>query len=219
MAVLGERFGARVDEVAAAQSLRMLMVVLVIPSLFVLLELRGADAFSTGRTVIRWSALVPLLAATAVARFALQRMRVPNAFVLGALAVAIPLSVSEVYLSAMPRWLLNGAQLLLGSALGARFNHNFLRRAPRFVAAVAVSVIVAIGLSALFALALAWITGIHAAMLVLATAPGGIAEMAVTAKVLELGVPLVTSFHVTRVILLLTCTAPLFSWLRKRRSC
>ena len=125
MAVLGERFGARVDEVAAAQSLRMLMVVLVIPSLFVLLELRGADAFSTGTTVIRWSALVPLLAATAVARFALQRMRVPNAFVLGALAVAIPLSVSEVYLSAMPRWLLNGAQLLLGSGLGARFNHNF----------------------------------------------------------------------------------------------
>src|SRR5439155_8037880 len=96
-------------------------------------------------------------------------------------------------------------------------NHNFLRGALRFVAAVAVSVIVAIGLSALFALALEWISGIHAVMLVLATAPGGIAEMAVTAKVLELGVPLVTSFHVTRVILLLTCTAPLFAWLRKRR--
>jgi uncharacterized protein len=64
---------------------------------------------------------------------------------------------------------------------------------------------------------MARLTGIHPATLILATAPGGIAEMAVTAQVLELGVPMVTSFHVTRVMLLLTCTGPLFSWLRQRR--
>ena len=40
--------------------------------------------------------------------------------------------------------------------------------------------------------------------------------MAVTAKVLELGVALVTAFHVTRVVLLLTCMCPLFAWLRRR---
>ena len=34
-------------------------------------------------------------------------------------------------------------------------------------------------------------------------APGGIAEMCITAKVLQLGVPLVTAFHVTRVVVLL----------------
>ena len=73
------------------------------------------------------------------------------------------------------------------------------------------------GLSALFALAVAGATGLHPATLVLATAPGGIAEMAVTAQVLDLGVPVVTAFHVTRVILLLTCTGPLFAWLRRRR--
>jgi hypothetical protein len=58
---------------------------------------------------------------------------------------------------------------------------------------------------------------LHPATLVLATAPGGIAEMSITAKVLELGVPVVTAFHVTRVVLLLTCTAPIFVWLRRRR--
>jgi uncharacterized membrane protein AbrB (regulator of aidB expression) len=72
-------------------------------------------------------------------------------------------------------------------------------------------------LSAIFGLALAAATGLHPATLVLATAPGGIAEMSITAKVLELGVPVVTAFHVTRVVLLLTCTAPLFAWLRRRR--
>jgi hypothetical protein len=50
--------------------------------------------------------------------------------------------------------------------------------------------------------------------MVLATAPGGIAEMCITAKVLQLGVPLVTAAHVTRVIILVTTTAPLFRLLR-----
>jgi len=101
--------------------------------------------------------------------------------------------------------------LLLGCALGSRFNRSFLARAPRFVAAVVVTVAVAMGVSVLFALTMARLTGIHPATLILATAPGGIAEMAVTAQILGLGVPMVTSFHVTRVILLLTCTGPLFA--------
>jgi uncharacterized membrane protein AbrB (regulator of aidB expression) len=79
------------------------------------------------------------------------------------------------------------------------------------------SVLAALVLSAIFGIALAAATGLHAATLVLATAPGGIAEMSITAKVLELGVPIVTAFHVTRVVLLLTCTAPLFAWLQRRR--
>lgn len=188
MAVLGERFGARIDEVAAAQSVRILMVVLIIPSVFVLLKLHGADAFSTGTPDIRWrgTCTTSCRHGRGGIRFA-TRARIER-LCTGALAVAIPLTVSEVYLSAMPRWLLNGAQLLLGCALGARFNRSFLRRAPRFVAAVAVCVIVAMTLSTLFAVALAGMTGIHTVTLVLATAPGDIAGMAVTAKVVELGV-------------------------------
>jgi len=45
---------------------------------------------------------------------------------------------------------------------------------------------------------------------VLATAPGGIAEMCITAKVLQLGVPLVTAAHVTRVVVLVIGTGSLF---------
>ena len=216
MSVLGERFGARVDEVAAAQSLRMMLVVVVIPWIFALLKLHGVDSFRPGTIDVRPFGLAALLAGTLVGGWVLQRARVANAFVLGALAVAIPLTVGEVNLSAVPRWLTNVAQLLLGCALGARFERSFLRRAPRFVAAVVVSIAAAMALSAAFGVALAALTGLHPGTLVLATAPGGIAEMSITAKVLELGVPVVTAFHVARVVLLLTCTAPLFRWLRHR---
>jgi hypothetical protein len=40
--------------------------------------------------------------------------------------------------------------------------------------------------------------------------------MSITAKVLQLGVPVVTAFHVTRYIAVLTLTAPLYRWLRAR---
>jgi membrane AbrB-like protein len=218
MSVLGERYGARVDVVAAAQSLRIMLVALVIPSVFAILELHGADAFQPGIAVLRPGGLIVLLVATLGGAVVLDRFRVPNAYVLGALAVAIPLTVAEDQPLGRAAPLTNVAQLLLGCALGARFERAFLRQAPRLVAAVVVSVAAAMLLSALFATAIAATTDIHLATAVLATSPGGIAEMAITAKVLELGVPLVTAFHVTRVVILLTCTAPVFVWLRGRRA-
>jgi uncharacterized membrane protein AbrB (regulator of aidB expression) len=49
-------------------------------------------------------------------------------------------------------------------------------------------------------------------------APGGVAEMCITAKGLQLGVPIVTAFHVTRVIVLVMASGPLFGWLDRERS-
>jgi hypothetical protein len=111
----------------------------------------------------------------------------------------------------------NAAQVLLGCNLGSRFERAFVRDAPRFVLVVLASIVAGIGISALFAGGLAWSSGLPLATMVLATAPGGIAEMCITAKVLQLGVPLVTAAHVTRVIILVTTTGPLFRLLRRFR--
>src|SRR6266581_9365167 len=153
-----------------------MLVVIVVPWVFAALKLHGADAFQPGATEVRGLGLLALLASTLVGGLVLQRARVANAFVLGALAVAIPLTVAELTLSAVPRWLTNAAQLLLGCALGARFERSFLRRAPRFFAAVVLSIGAAMAVSAVFGVAMAAATGLHPATLVLATAPGGIAE-------------------------------------------
>jgi membrane AbrB-like protein len=220
MSVLGERFGARADRVAAAQSLRILIVVLVVPSAYAMAGVHGVDAYVPGTAQFSLAGLLLLMLATGAGGVLATILGVPNAFVLGSLAVAIPLTASEVNLSAMPSVASNAGQCLLGCALGSRFQPDFLRGAPRFVASVAVTVAGAIGVSAAFGVALALASGLHPATLVLGTAPGGIAEMCVTAKVLQLGVPLVTAFHVTRVVVLLLATAPLFArvraWRRER---
>jgi membrane AbrB-like protein len=221
MSVLGERFGARVDRVAAAQSLRILIVVLVIPFAYAALGVHGADAYVPGMTNFDPQGYALLMAATLAGSALAQRLGVPNAFVLGSLAVAIPLTAFEVDLSATPTLASNLGQCLLGCALGARFEPDFLAGAHRFIAAVAATVLAAIVLSAGVAALLATVTGLHPATVVLGMAPGGIAEMCITAKVLQLGVPLVTAFHVTRVVALLLLTAPLFAraraWRHARR--
>ena len=86
MSVLGERYGARVDEVAAAQSLRLMLVVVVIPWVFAALNAHGADVFQPGMTEVEGFGLAALLAYTLAGGLVLQRLGVANAFVLGALA-------------------------------------------------------------------------------------------------------------------------------------
>jgi len=82
---------------------------------------------------------------------------------------------------------------------------------------VCASVVLAVLVSALFAWGLALAGTVPISTMVLATAPGGMAEMCVTAKVLQLGVPLVTAAHVTRVIILVTTTAPIFRFAKHVR--
>ena len=210
MTILGERFGARPDRVVLAQSLRVMIVVVLVPFLFALFGVQGADAYRPAQIEVDAAGLLALLGMAAVAGALLAKLNVPNAWMLGPLAMGIGLTVAEVGLSAMPIWLSNAAQVLLGCALGSGFERESLRAAPRFIAMVCVSVALAILASALFAWGVALAGAVPISTMVLATAPGGMAEMCVTAKVLQLGVPLVTAAHVARVIILVTTTAPLF---------
>ncbi len=214
MATLGERFGASSDRVAAAQSLRILLVVAIVPAGFTLAGIHGSDAFVPGATQFDVGGLVLLMASTLAGALVAHALKVPNAFVLGALLVVIPLTALEVHWSAMPASVSAAGQLLIGCALGARFERDFLRGAPRFVVAVVATVLLSIVLATLFGLVLAWASGQNVATLILGMAPGGIAEMTITALALKIGVPLVTAMHVTRLVILLVSTGPVFAYAR-----
>ncbi|MGP1679419.1 MAG: AbrB family transcriptional regulator [Burkholderiales bacterium] len=64
-------------------------------------------------------------------------------------------------------------------------------------------------LQALCASPLARFGGLAISIMLLATAPGVIAEMCIGGTALQLGMPLVTAAHITRVLMLVTTTAPL----------
>jgi len=208
--LLGERYGARPDRVALAQSLRILIVVIVVPFALTYSGAHGVDPYGAAAVPVHWAKLAVLLAGAALAGAAVSHLGLPNGFMFGSLALTIILTASEVELSSVPTVLTNAAQVLIGWVLGSRFERRSLRSAPRYVAAVLASVLAGIACAASFGALLAWAASLSVPTLVLATAPGGIAEMCITAKVLQLGVPLVTAAHVMRVLLLLLTTGPVY---------
>jgi len=210
MAILGERYGARVDRIALAQSLRILVVVIVVPFALTYSGVYGTDAYNPSPVPLDWPKLALLLGIAAVAGGALKLAGMANAFMFGPLLAAIALTASELQFSSVPTWLSNLGQLLLGCALGSRFERQFLGSMARYAMAVLASILGSLALAAALSVLLARWTGLPAASLLLALAPGGIAEMCITAKVLQLGVPLVTAAHVTRVLVLINATAPLY---------
>lgn len=203
-AIQGERFGARVDQIAATHSLRLVIVVLTIPTVFRLLDLHGADPYEAAARTVDWGGLAMLAAATVGGGLALRTFGWPNAWMMGPLAIAMGLTASGVVWSALPPWLVVAGQVLIGATLGTRFVPGFFARAPRLLATVAVATVLGMLLSVAFAGVLARLSGLPWATLVLATSPGGIAEMTLTAKTLQLGVPVVTAFHVTRAVVMLS---------------
>lgn len=210
MANQGERHGAKVDRVAASHSLRIMMVVAIIPFLFKFQDIRGLDTFVPGTQVVHYGGLLALIGMTILGALLFKRMKSPNAFVLGPLAITIALTASGINLSALPEWMVHLGQLFIGISLGTRFTPEFLHTAPRYLASVAFCSLVAMAIAAAFAFGLANISGIHPATAILATSPGGIAEMSLTAKNLQLGVPIVTAFHVARLAALVISIGPLF---------
>jgi membrane AbrB-like protein len=215
MTLIAERQGARTDLVAAAHSLRVLLVTLTVPFAMQFWGVSGLDALPPASRVVQASGLLWLGLLTLAGVLLMRRLRRANPWFMGALLVTMLLTLSGVTLSAIPGWLSAAAQLVIGVSLGARFNPAFVHTAPRWLASVAFASAVMMGLCAGFAWLLAALTGLHPATLVLGTAPGGIAEMAITAKVLQLGVPVVTAFQVCRLVAVLVLAEPVYRWLSR----
>lgn len=212
MAVLAERHGGAVDAVAAAHSLRVLLVVVIVPFALQGLGVHGLEPAPAAGGDFHLAGLALLALLTVAGALALRRMGLPNPWVLGSLAVAMALTAGGMHLSTLPREIANAGQLFIGVALGTRFTSGFVRRSPRWLGAVALGTVAMIGLSAGFGLLLAAAFELPVANVVLGQAPGGIAEMAITAAVLHLGVPTVTAFHLLRYVVVLMAIGPLYRW-------
>ena len=218
MANLAERYGARVDRVAAAHSLRIVLVVLIVPAAFVLSGVHGLDARGLAHHGSSLPGLLALTVLTAAGALAWRRLGQPNPWVVGPLMVAAAITGLSVELSGLPPALSAAGQLCIGVSLGCRFTREFFRTAPRFILAVVITTLGMLTVAALFAALLAWLAGMPLAPVVLGLAPGGIAEMCITAQALQLGVPLVTSFHVIRMLAVVILSGPLYGRLQRRGS-
>ena len=216
MVNLGQRNGAQAGEVAAGQSLRLLLVVLLVPALFQW-WLGAAPALAQTHGHSQPLALAALLAGGALLALLGQRLRQPNPWLLGPILVAAAGAVWLDQPLSLPPGTSELGQWLIGSALGCHFSREFFRRAPRFLALVLAATLLAMCAAALAAEALGWLGALDQRSLMLGMMPGGIAELSLTAEALALSVPLITGLQVLRLMCVLFLAEPAFRlWQRKR---
>ncbi|AXA23747.1 MULTISPECIES: AbrB family transcriptional regulator [Pseudomonas] len=214
MVNLGARNGAVLSQVAAAQSLRVLAVVLCVPALFKLLLGDGVALNHAGSVSWGWLALIAPLSIGVALLW--QRLRQPNPWLFGPLLVAASISLANNLQIGLPNGASQIGQWLIGSGLACHFNRAFFRRAPAFLGRT----LVATALCMLIAGGAAWVLSLFSHLdlrsLTLGMMPGGIAEMSLTAETLQLSVPLVTALQVMRLLFVLFLAEPMFRyWVRQ----
>ncbi|MAC99402.1 hypothetical protein CNQ84_12525 [Pseudomonas abyssi] len=207
MAVIGARHNAGIANVVAAHSLRLLMVVLLIPALFTwgLPAVSAPAPLPTDLPTLAW--LIPLGVLLAVV---MRRLRQPNPWMLGPLIVCASAGVLLDIEIALPPGASAAGQWLIGSALGCHFDRAFFRKAPAFLLRVLSFTVLAMLTAAGAALLLAQLGSVDRISLMLGMMPGGITELCLTAEALQLSVALVTALQVMRLFLVMFLAEPVF---------
>ena len=216
MAMMGERYGAKPDRVALAHSMRVILVVTLFPIGITLAGFHATEDYRPITIPFDPKGLVTLLAITGAGGLIARLARLPTPFMMGALVTSIALTVSGVSLSSVPTPFTNAAQVFMGCALGARFERGFLSGAPSFLKGLVPSVALTLVLALLVGWGISVGAGIYLGAGLLAAAPGGIAEMSITAKVLRINVAFVTAAHVLRYAIVVLGTIPIYRFFIKR---
>lgn len=217
MAMLAEGYGGRPTPVAIAQLLRIVSVVVLVPNLMALAGLRGElPMLSAVLPFTPWG-FAAMAGLGLAAALLLLRLGLRAGWMLGPLAVSASFAASGQPLSGVPPALIALAQLAMGVQLGAGFDRPTLSRSRRFLPVALLNCWLLIAACGLCAALLALLLGRPLGALLLGTAPGGVAEMSLTAKLLGLDVALVVTLQVTRIALVAVLTPPVFRLLHRRR--
>ena len=159
-----------------------------------------------------------VLAACAVVGVVAGRLvRLPAYRMAGPMLVSAVVHAAGLSESSPPAEVVAVAQVVVGSAVGARFTGVPVRRVFGLMAASVVSTAVMLGTAVAFALVLARATGFDWQSIFLVYAPGGTAEMSLIALSLGIEVAFVATHHVIRITLIVTVVPLLFARVRARR--
>ena len=211
MAALASRYGVAPGPVAFAQTMRIALLVLIIPPVLVGIAGGAPDVSAVlgGELDLPGAAL--LLTIAAAGGFAFRAVRISSPFFLGPLGLSAIAAALSLPVAMPPFVVLASAQVLLGVWLGCMFDRDMLVRSGSFIPAALASTLLLLVLCVAMAFGVSALTGIDWQVMVLATAPGSVTEMALTAKVLQQGVAMVTAFHVVRIFILLPAAPLIFA--------
>ena len=215
MANIGLAAGARPEPVALAQSLRVTLLVVILPPLIVALDIHGEALDGLAGMPLPWPQTLAAMALGFGGVFLARIARFNNPWMLGALIGTGAAAALSLLIGRLPTALFYAGQFMIGISVGARFSRGSIARLPRFAVAATCTILLVASVMATYAAALSRLSGLDLASAALGASPGGFAEMAITAQTLHLSVGLVTAFHVVRAFLVNAVVEHVRRWLAR----
>lgn len=212
MVHLARQRGGDTAFVAAAHSVRLLMILLGVP---LAASFAAPHVLQASTLPVIWPWLLSIFPFAFAAALLFKKINLPNPWTFGPFLVcALMVGGADLHMR-MPDWMSACGQVLVGCALGANFDRAFFKRAPTFLLKVvlllAFSIVVTVGV----ALVLGHLTGVTWLSLALGMMPGSAPEMSLTAEALNLAVALVTAMQIIRMLLIQAATLPFYGLLQR----
>lgn len=201
---MGEEAGADMSRLILQQFLRVIVVVTLLPlglSLWLGAPVGSSGGMVMGKDIVPWHMLPTLLVTGAIGIALGHWLRLPAGQLIGPLAVSAALSLSGLGPLEVPQWLVNVAQIVVGTALGLRFTGISRGLIVRGTGLALLSVGGMLAMAGVMAWMLMPLVGENFDVLLISFAPGGVTEMALIALSLHANPALVTLHHVYRILL------------------
>lgn len=211
---LSADIGADVPRVALVQSMRVLLLTLVVPVLVALWGVEGTAHLADRGIIAIWGLALIFPLAIALG-WVLKRLTIPAPLLLGAMAASALGQSSDLTPGALPAWVVGAAFIAMGSLIGTRFVGADRRRLLGALLAGLVCTLIACGVAALGAVLAAELVDLPPAVLLLAFAPGGVEVMAAIAVETGLEPAFVAAHHVVRLLALTVMVPVMVVWARR----
>lgn len=212
MVFFGRAMGGDDRIISLMHALRVLIVVFTIPIWY-----RAQGDFTVAAQSANWHGfdlalrdVAILIACGVIGTYGAQRLGVPAAPLFGPMLLSALIHLGGVTEAQPPTPLVNGAQLVLGTIVGCRFAGASGMTIARAVVHAIPTTALMMGGAILTAWLLHPLTGFPLAALVLALAPGGLAEMSLVALALGVDPAFVACHHILRLFAVVTAALPVF---------
>jgi len=213
MMLVGGALGGDDRRIVLTHASRILLAVLAIPIFFRLtsdIDMTDRARFGVGLDEVSALDYAILIACGLIGAPLAKAIRLPAALLVGPMLISAAVHLAGFSAAQPPTVIVNLAQWVIGTVIGCRFVGVARGEILRVIGLSVGSTAMMLGVTALFALALHQMTGVRVDSVVLAYAPGGLAEMSLVALALGADVAFVATHHVVRIMLVVIAAPTAF---------
>ncbi|MFY8092706.1 MAG: AbrB family transcriptional regulator [Niveispirillum sp.] len=209
MVMMGGALGGDDRSIALGHSLRIMLVVMMVPFAFQALpgyDPAGRDWSLHGLGPYPWElnlADYAMIAICFIGAPVAQKLGIPAGILVGPMLLSAVLHLTGVTAVKPPGLLVAASQVVIGASIGGRFQRVPLMRIARSAGVAAGLTLVLLLVTLALALAVHLLTGLSLPGLILAYAPGGLAEMSLVALALHADAAFVATHHIVRIVLII----------------